>query len=101
MQIHFYILASICDNVDIFKKRVLNENYGTIYDDINSTIFYHPNATLDTINACSMGSSLDYDFPIFMRATTNNNYLAADQTEQYSRFLIFDGFGINMTYRGS
>ena len=83
-------------------KRIVNESYGIFYDDINSTIFCHPNATFDIKNACSMGNSSDYDFPIFMRATSNRKDIGhGNERELYSRFLIFDGFGTNMTYRGS
>ena len=102
MQIHFYILASGFENTNIFTKIIVNESYGILYENDILAIFYHPNVTLDTINACSMENSSDHDFPIFMRAATNSdNVQLYDYAITYSSFLIFDGFGTNMTYRGS
>ena len=102
MQNHFYILASICDNVDFFKKRVLNESYGTIHDnDMNSTIFYHPNATFNEENECDMENTTNYEFAINMRTIFNSYSPDLRKIGLYSRFLIFDGFGTNMTYQGS
>ena len=101
MQIHFYILASSFENTDIFTKKIVNESYGTIHDyNITSTIFYHPNLTFNKENECDMENTTNCDFRIFMRVAFYSEIIPL-QAGSYSQFLIFDGFGTNMTYRGS
>ena len=83
-------------------KRIVNESYGIFYENGIPTIFCHPNATFNKENECDMGNTTNYEFSISMRAIINDGIRVSDYYAViYSRFLIFDGFGTNMTYRGS
>ena len=96
------ILASICDTVDNFTKRVLNESYGIFYENDIPTIFYHPNATFNKENEYDVGNTVNYEFAINMRAIANDGIRVSDYDAViYPSFLIFDDFGTNMTYQGS
>ena len=95
------ISALSFENTNIFTKRIVNESYGIFYENGIPTIFCHPNATFNKENECDMGNTTNYEFAINMRAIFNSDSPDYSRTERYSRFLIFDGFGTNMTYRGS
>ena len=82
-------------------KRIVNESYGIFYENGIPTIFCHPNATFNKENECDMGNTTNYEFSINMRTILSSNPQVFSVIELYSRFLIFDGFGTNMTYRGS